>query len=97
MTTEPAGPIVDPGSVPTRGTAGVVAPVLWQLLVDQGVAPNVAHCAVVTSYSIVDEATLLAMGLVEGNEEALDVLREGSLACGVTEEQVEAAIAAQFG
>ena len=37
------------------------------------------------------------MGVAEGNPEALDVLREGSSMCGIPEDQVEAAIAQQFG
>lgn len=43
------------------------------------------------------EEALLALGLVEGSPEALDVVRLASTDCGVTQEQVDAAIAAQFG
>ncbi|MEZ5297844.1 MAG: hypothetical protein R2697_16685 [Ilumatobacteraceae bacterium] len=47
-----------PGRLPRRRLEGtVVGPVLWQLLVDQGVPGNQANCAVQTAYSIVDEQT----------------------------------------
>lgn len=96
-TTEPAGPEVDPAGfpdAPPEGTA--VGPVLWQLLVDQGVPGNQANCAVQTAYSITDEQTLLAMGLADGNPEALEVLREGSRQCGIPDETVDAAIDSYF-
>jgi hypothetical protein len=96
-TTAPAGPEVDPSQFPDEAPPGVISPVLFTLLTGQGVPGNQAHCAIVTAYSIVDEQTLLAMGVAEGNPEALDVLREGSRMCGIPEEQVEAAIAEQFG
>ena len=41
--------------------------------------------------------TLLEMGLATGDPAALDVLRRGADACGIPEDQVEAAIASQFG
>ncbi len=96
-TSEPDGPTVDPSQFPAEPPPGVISPVLYQLLTDQGVEGNVAHCAIVTAYSIVPEAELLEMGVAQGAPEAVDVLREGSLACGVTEEQFDGAIDAQFG
>jgi predicted RND superfamily exporter protein len=96
-TTAPTGPEVDPAQFPDTPPPGAIAPVLFTLLTDQGVPGNQAHCAIVTAYSIVDEQTLLAMGVADGNPEALDVLREGSRMCGIPDEQVEAAIAQQFG
>jgi hypothetical protein len=43
------------------------------------------------------EEALLGLGLVEGEPAALDVVRQASTDCGVTQEQVDSAIAAPFG
>ncbi|MEO6571921.1 MAG: MMPL family transporter, partial [Ilumatobacteraceae bacterium] len=94
----PAGPVVDPSGFPSEAPPGAVAPILYGLLTDQGVAGNVAHCAIVTAYAAAgDENALVALGLVEGSEAALTIVRQAAADCGITPEQTEAAIAQQFG
>jgi uncharacterized protein len=96
-TTEASGPRVDPSQFPDEVPPGGVSPVLYGLLTDQGVAGNVAHCAVVTAYDLAGgEQALLDLGLVAGSPEALAIVRQATADCGIPEEQSEAAIAVQF-
>lgn len=94
---EPTGPKVDPSGFPSEAPPGAIAAVLYQRLQEQGVEGNVAHCAIVTAYEVADEATLIGMGVATGAPEAIAILVQGALDCGIPQDVVDAAIAAQFG
>ena len=64
----------------------------------QGVAGNVAHCAIVTAYDAAGgEQALVDLGLLAGSDEALAIVRQAAADCGIPTETIEAAIADQFG
>lgn len=96
-TVAPAGPKVDPSGFPTDPPAGAIAPLLFQRLTEQGVEPNVANCAISTAFETADETTLIGMGIAEANPEALAIVIQGGLDCGIPQDVIDAAIAAQFG
>ena len=97
-TTEPSGPKIDPAGFPNEVPPGGVSPTLYKLLTDQGVAGNAAHCAIVTAYDAAgSEQALIDLGLLTGSDEALAIVRQATADCGISPEQTEAAIAAQFG
>ena len=97
-TTEAAGPLIDPSGFPSEApTEGIVAPTLFTLLADQGVEGNVANCAVSTLLERADEGTLLGLGIATGEPEAVELVVQAAEDCGVTTEQVEAALAAFLG
>jgi hydrophobe/amphiphile efflux-3 (HAE3) family protein len=93
----PDGPKVDPGGFPDTPPEGAIAAVLFQRLQEQGVAGNVAHCAIVTAYAVADETTLIGLGIADGNPDALAIVVQGGLDCGIPQDVIDAAIAAQFG
>ncbi len=97
-TTVSEGPPIDPGGFPTDPpTEGIVAPILFGLLTDQGVEPNVANCAISTLLERVDEATLLGLGLADGAPEAVEPVVQAALDCGIPQETVDAALNAFLG
>ena len=90
--------MVDPSQFPDEVPPGGISPALFDLLRGQGVADNVAHCAIVTAYDAAGgEQALIDLGLLAGSEEALGIVRQASADCGIPSETVEAAIAQQFG
>jgi len=93
--TAPTGPEVDPSGFPTEPPATPIAAILFQRLLDQGVEPNVANCAITTAYEEVDENGLIAMGLATLEPEPVAVVTRGALKCGIPQETVDAAIEAQ--
>ena len=95
--TTAAGPAVDPSGFPSERNPDAIGGVLYDLLVDQGVAGNVANCAIETAFEVADSDTLVAMGLIIGEDEPLAIVRQAAADCGISEAQVEGAIAAQFG
>jgi hypothetical protein len=96
--TEPAGPLIDPSGFPDEPPAGAIAPALHTLLTSRGVAANVATCAVQTAYDRAGgETELLALGLTDGNPDALAIVVQASVDCGVPSDVIEDAIAATFG
>ena len=97
-TTEAAGPAVDPSQFPDEVPPGGISPALFTLLTGQGVAGNVAHCAIVTAYDAAGgEQPLVDLGLLAGSDEALAIVRQAAADCGIPTETIEAAIAVQFG
>ena len=66
-------------SVPTTPVAGL----LFDRLVEQGVEPNVANCAISTAYETASEEELLAMGIAQANPEAIAIVTQGALDCGI--------------
>ena len=97
-TTEPAGPLIDPAGFSDAPPEGVIAPVLHDLLTGNGVAPNAATCAIQTAYDRSGgENGLIALGLIDGSDDALAVVRQATADCGISSEQTEAAITPQFG
>ncbi len=96
--TEPAGPLIDPSGFPTEPpTEGIVAPILFGLLTDQGVEPNVANCAITTLLERFDEPTLLGLGLAEATPESVAPVSQAAIDCGIAQETVDAAILAFTG
>lgn len=97
-TTEAAGPKVDPSQFPDEVPPGGISPALFALLQGQGVAGNVAHCAIVTAYDAAGgEQALVDLGLLAGSDEALAIVRQAAADCGIPTETIEAAIVVQFG
>ena len=97
-TTAPAGPLIDPSQFPDDVPPGGISPTLFELLTAQGVAGNVAHCAIVTSYDAAGgEQQLIDLGLLVPSDEALAIVRQAAADCGIPAETIDAAIAAQFG
>ena len=96
--TTQAGPLIDPAGFPDEPPAGAISGALHLLLTERGMAPNVATCAVQTAYDRAGgEAALLAMGLTDGNPDALAIVIQASVDCGVPTEVINDAIAATFG
>src|SRR5690606_35248470 len=93
----PAGPAVDPSGFPVERPGTAIAGVLVDLLTAQGVAPNVANCAISTAYETASEEQLTQMGIAAGNPEALAIVTQGALDCGIPQATVDAAIASFFG
>ena len=96
--TVPDGPLIDPEGFPTDPpTEGIVAPILFGLLADQNVEPNVANCAIATLLVRVDEATLLGLGLADGAPEAVEPVVQAAIDCGIPQETIDAALDAFLG
>jgi hypothetical protein len=91
-TTEPAGPLIDPSGFPTERPTSFVSGFLFDLLVDQGVEPNVANCAISTLFTRITEEELLAIVGPPLGQEAADLVTQASLDCGIDQEQIDAAI-----
>ncbi len=94
---DPNAPKVDPTGFPAERPATPVAGLLYDRLLEQGVAGNVANCAIQTAYAVADEAQLVALGLAAQNPEAIRIVTQGAIDCGIPQATVDAAIAAQFG
>jgi predicted RND superfamily exporter protein len=97
VSTAPSGPVVDPSGFPTEPPVGPISAILFSVLIAQGVEPNVANCAISTALLTADENQLVALGIAEGSPEALAIVIQGGLDCGIPQETIDAAIAAQFG
>jgi hypothetical protein len=93
--TAPTGPEVDPSGFPTEPPTTPIAEILFQRLIEQGVAPNVANCAISTAYEEVDENGLIEMGIATLEPEPVAVVTRGALKCGIPQETIDAAIEAQ--
>jgi hypothetical protein len=90
------GPVVDPTPFPTERPTTPVAGLLFDQLTKQGVAPNVANCAITTAYQTADEATLINMGIATPTPEALAIVIKGAQDCGIPQEAIDGAIHAQW-
>jgi hypothetical protein len=62
-----------------------------------GIEPNVANCAIETLNSVVSDDELLALGAATAEPEAVVPITVAALACGVTQNQIDRAIAIQRG
>jgi hydrophobe/amphiphile efflux-3 (HAE3) family protein len=91
----PTGPLIDPSTFGDERPTSVVGGVLFDLLTDPeiGVAPNVANCAIETVASRVSDEELLALGAATGEPEAVAVVAQASLDCGITQNQIDRAVA----
>jgi len=98
-TTEPEGPLRDPADYPDERpeATDIVGGVLYDLLTAEGVPGNQANCAIQVAYETADGDALLAMGIAEGNPEALAIVNQGGLDCGISQETLDAAIIAGLG
>jgi hypothetical protein len=91
-TTLPPGP-------PEAPTEGLVAPAFYAALTGVGVDPGVARCAADNLVATTPEGDLIAMGIasVPRPAEVNALLDTAAKACGVTQEQLDAAAAASGG
>jgi len=88
---------IDPTSFPAERPATAIAGLLYDRLVEQGVDGSTANCAITTAYQTASEDQLIAMGLAAANPDAIAIVTKGALDCGIPQDVVDAAIAAQFG
>ncbi|WP_241432226.1 efflux RND transporter permease subunit [Ilumatobacter nonamiensis] len=97
--TEDGGPAIDPSTFGTERPATVVGGVLFDLLTspDVGVEPNVANCAIETLASRISDDELLALGAATAEPAAVEFIEAAALDCGITQNQVDRAIAIQRG
>ncbi len=89
----PEGPLIDPSDFPTERPETFVSGTLWDLLTEVGVEPNVANCAIDTLFTDLTAEELLALGIVTLEPAAVEVVVEAALACGITQEEVDEALA----
>ena len=91
------GTSIDPSSFGDDRPDSLVGGILFDGLTGEGVAPNVANCAIETTFSRVSEADLLALGLVEFTDEALAPIIEAAQECGIDDDTIDATIASVSG
>ena len=96
-TTEPAGPVIDPAGFPDTSPEGAFAPALFGLLTTEGMAGNVAHCVIVTSYERGGGEDVLVPLLLASDAAAIETVRGAGADCGADPDQVDGAIAAGTG
>jgi predicted RND superfamily exporter protein len=96
-TTVPTGPAVDPSQFGTERPTSLVGGILFDVITEQGVEPNVANCTVETLFSRVSEDELLALGIAAFTPEALAPVNQAALDCGIDQPTIDAAIAAAQG
>jgi hypothetical protein len=89
-----AGSLLDPADYPDTPPEGAVAPILFGLLTDEGIAGNAAHCTIVTAYERGGGEAALVARLGENDPEAIEIVRQAGSDCGVPSDQIDAAIAA---
>lgn len=96
---EAEGSLVDPADFGTDRPDSLVGGVLFDLFTspEVGVAPNVANCTIETLNSRVSDEELLALGAATAEPEAVAPITVAALACGMTQNQVDRAIAIQRG
>ncbi|MEM8708265.1 MAG: MMPL family transporter, partial [Actinomycetota bacterium] len=95
-----AGPEIDPSGFPPDppgADADIAAGALFPVLVGAGVEPNVANCAISTLLEETNGSELIAAGILQGAPEAVDPVQRAALACGITQEQFDAALTAFLG
>jgi len=93
-TSLPPGNTLPPG--PPERPTGLVAGVFWDALTGVGVDPGIARCAADDLIAGHSEADLLALGIasVPRPPEVNALLDASAKACGVTQDQLDAAAAA---
>ncbi len=100
-TTAPAddGSAIDPSTFGTDRPESLVGGVLFDLLTGEqvGVAPNVANCAIETLATRISDDELLALGAATAEPEAADLISQAARDCGITQNQIDRAIAIQRG
>ena len=88
---------IDVSQFGTEPPAGIIGPVLFSALVDAGADPQAAVCSAETLLSRFTEEELIAGGIATFTEEAVKPLVTSSLDCGISQEVIDAALAAQRG
>jgi hypothetical protein len=90
-TTLAVGDTLPPG--PAERPTGLIGGVFWDALTGAGVDPGVARCAADALLATTSEADLMSMGIAESPRpaEVDDLLQQAGLACGVTQDQLDAA------
>jgi hydrophobe/amphiphile efflux-3 (HAE3) family protein len=92
---EPAG--IDVSQFGTEKPETLIGGILYDLLVGAGATDQQAVCTAETLYSQFEEAELLASGLAEFGDEAIQPVIESAEACGIEASIVDAAIATARG
>ncbi len=88
---------VDPSQFGTDRPDGLVGGTLFDLMTGAGVDPQLAVCTAETLLSRNTEEDLLAAGLASFSDEAVVPVVEAALDCGVTQEEIDATLAAARG
>lgn len=88
---------VDPAGYGTDRPLGPVGGILFDLLTAQGVPPNQAVCAADVLASRVSDAMLIEAGIVELTDDAVAPVVAATLDCGISQEVVDATLAAARG
>ncbi|MCH7787897.1 MAG: MMPL family transporter [Acidobacteria bacterium] len=73
-------------------TEGLIAPLLFGFMTESGASPQEANCTLETMYTFTDEEALLAGGIAEFGDESVQPVVESALACGVSQEVIDATI-----
>ena len=89
---EPAGPAIDPSGFPAERPVDPIQGVLFDLLTDQGVEGNAANCAISTLFTRISAEELLALVGPPLADQAVELVTQSSLDCGIDQESIDAAI-----
>ncbi len=88
--TVPEGPTIDPGGFGTDKPTSLVGGILFDELTAQGVAPNVANCAIESVPGGVDNIDTGAV--LAGDDAAAAPVVQASLACGIDQAIIDAVL-----
>ncbi len=88
---------IDPSTFGTERPAGVVGGALFDFMTGAGVDPQLAVCTAETLLSRTTEEELLASGIASFSDEAVVPVVDAALDCGVTQEEIDATLAAARG
>jgi uncharacterized protein len=91
------GGAIDVSQFGTDRPTGLIDGTLFDLLTGAGVDPQQAVCTGETLLSRTTEADLLASGIATFSEEAVVPVVQAGLDCGITQEQIDATLAAARG
>ncbi len=91
-TTVPDGPLIDPGGFPAERPVDPIQGILWDLLTDQGVEGNAANCAISTLFTRISQEELLTLVGPPLAPEAVELVTQASLDCGIDQASIDAAI-----
>ncbi len=93
----PVGPLIDPTPFGTDRPEGLIESVLFDLFAGQDVEPNVANCAIETLLTRTTTDELIALGVATVEPEAVALINQAALDCGIDQSAIDAAIEVQRG
>lgn len=91
------GPPIDPSTFGDARPDSLIGGTLFDLMIGQDLAPNVANCVIETLGTQVTDDELIALGIVSAAPAAVEPVIAAAEACGVGGDVVEAALAAFLG